>query len=826
MTITIISTSKKGGIDTLADKKSIVTNSGQTDKGSKFIVKKDLEPLIKQQSTIQKLFDKFRSFPLVSQFGADDILSDLDDRMNAHTFAYVNKLKASTGDDITQFLNKTLKNTSSVSNYMMGINTAEDLFNNDSNNFSAFFFERYKNINNKYEDLRIITEYLYELTEAVDTMRDSIVGADDLVTMVSRELSFGNNTLSKNDTDVNVNFKAVEDLEEKYCIKERTNHLIVPGALTYGNFFVYHIPYKDVFAQFDWKKKVDIRKGIYNESASLESTIFKHPTLEALNPVKREPYAQAIYSTSKRSDFSPVVESLTSKYNDLAKTLTEGGEKIPTATKEAIEQDIHTILEGIEICNDDYIPYMEDAGITTLADINVRDEALKAYRKASTPDANFTPFWNRDRTTTDGIVDMGEPDKASVDEYKDVPGVFMKLYQPTQIIPVYVMDTCVGYYALYDTFGEVRNTILLNSSLNRSNIAFASTKRKELDDEVIGVIADAICQSIDKKYVTANPHFKDLIVNAISYREFYKRKFRVQFIPENYMTHFKIDEDPDNHQGQSVLNRSLFYAKLYLSLLIFKIITILTKSNDMRVYYIRNAGINKNMVNRVQEIARAIKDRQISFNDLASIQTIFSKVGTYKEAFVPMGKNGEKNIEAEILSGQSVELNNDLMELLRKAMITNTGVPSAVVNAFDEVDFSRSLVMQHIKFMSRVIAMQTELEVGMTNMYKKLMTMDSNLDPKDIEEFKFRFTRPKSLNTQTIVDLIGNTETCADFFVKMVAPDENESEFVNALKQNIVKTKLMSGIIDWKEYQELAARTRLEMKERKAEKTISGGEGE
>lgn len=809
----------------MADNKtSIVTNSGQTDKGSKFVVKKDLEPLIKQQNTIQKLFSKFKSFPLVSQLGSEDILSDLDDRMNAHTYAYVNKLKASTGDDITQFLNKTLKNTSTVSNYMMGIHTAEDLFNNDSNNFSAFFFERYKNINNKYEDLRIITEYLYELTEAVDTMRDTIVGADDLVTMVSREVSFGATTVSKDEAETNINYKAVEELEEKYTLKERTNHLIVPGALTYGNFFVYHIPYKDVFAQFDWKKKVDIRKGIYNESATLESTIFKHPTLEALNPVKREPYVQAIYSTTKRTEgFSPIVESLTTKYNDLVKTLTESGEKgFATRSKEDIEQDIHTILEGIEICNDDYIPYMESSDISTLADINVRDEALKAYRKASTPDANFTPFWNRDRTTTDGIVDMGEPDKASIDEYKDVPGVFMKLYQPTQIIPVYVMDTCVGYYALYDTFGEVRNTILLNSSLNRSNIAFASTKRKELDDEVIGVIADAICQSIDKKYVTANPQFRDLIVNAISYREFYKRKFRVQFIPENYMTHFKIDEDPDNHQGQSVLNRSLFYAKLYLSLLLFKIITILTKSNDMRVYYIRNAGINKNMVNRVQEIARAIKDRQISFNDLASIQTIFSKVGTYKEAFIPMGKNGEKNIEAEILSGQSVELNNDLMELLRKAMITNIGVPSAIINAFDEVDFSRSLVMQHIKFMSRIISLQAELEVGMTNMYKKLLTMDSNLDAQTISEFKFRFTRPKSLNTQTIVDLIGNTETCADFFVKMLVPDENNSDLVNALKQNIIKYKLMSGVVDWKDYEEMLKRTKLDLKERKAEDSIAG----
>jgi hypothetical protein len=804
----------------LADKKSIVTNSGETETGAKFVVKKDLEPIIKQQSNIQKLFDKFRSFPLVSQSRSDDIIDDLDDRINSHTYSYINKLKASTGDDITQFLNKTLRNTSTTSNYMMGINTAEDLFNNDSNNFSAFFFERYKNINNKYEDLRIITEYLYELTEAVNTMRDSIVGADDLVSMVSRELIFGNrDDENKEGIESNINYSTVEELENKYQTKKRISNMIVPGALTYGNFFVYTIPYKDVFAQFEWKRKIDIRKGIYNESTTTVNP-FLHPVFEsAIGP--KPSYAQPFHN-KPQATYKPVIESITTKYNSWLEAVSEPGEVVKKASQKEIADSIDQILEGIEICNDANIPFMEDTSILTLADINVRDEALKAYRKASRPDANFTPYWNRDRATTDGIVDMGEPDKASVDEYKDVSGVFVKLYEPTQVIPVYVMDACVGYYALYDTFGELRNTILLNSSLNRSNIAFASTKRKELDDEVIGVIADAICQSVDKKYVAANPQFKDLIVNAISYREFYKRKFRVQFIPENYMTHFKINEDPDNHQGVSVLNKSLFYAKLYLSLLLFKIITILTKSNDMRVYYIKNAGINKNMVNRVQEIARAIKDKQISFNDLASIQTIFSKVGNYKEAFIPMGKSGEKAIEAEILSGQSVELNNDLMELLRKGMITNTGVPSAIINAFDEVDFSRTLVMQHTKYMARVISMQTELEAAVTEWYRKLMAMDSGISEQVIQNFQFRFTRPRSLNTQNLVDMLGNTETLADFIVKMEVPDENNSELIAKVKQKVIKNVLLHGVINWKEYDELFNDAVNELHKEKLKKNIVG----
>ena len=187
-----------------------------------------------------------------------------------------------------------------------------------------------------------------------------------------------------------------------------------------------------------------------------------------------------------------------------------------------------------------------------------------------------------------------------------------------------------------------------------------------------------------------------------------------------------------------------------------------------------------------------------------------------------MGKSGEKSIEAEILSGQTVELNNDLMELLRKGMITNTGVPSAIINAFDEVDFSRTLVMQHTKYMARIISMQTELEAAVTIWYKKLMTMDSNISEQVINNFQFRFTRPKSLNTQNLVDMLGNTETLADFIVKMEVPDENNSELVAKVKQTVIKKVLLHGVINWKEYDDILEDAIIELHKEKNKKNITG----
>ena len=794
---------------------SRITNSGTTNDGNhKFIVKKDLPDVAKKNSVIRNLLKNFKSFPLVGGFSNDEILADMNDKISSYTHLYLNKIKETTGDDVTRFLNKTLQTGGATKAMSLGIRSTDDLFNNDTANFGAFFFERYKNINNKYEDLRIITEYLYELEEAVTTMRDNIISADDLVNMISRELTFNN---IDNPSSKATELDTIQAMENKYKTKEKLKNIIIPKLLTYGNFFVYSIPYKEVFAQFEYKKKYETSKGILRYGTKEEfskNDYFSHPVLESLN-------VNTTSSVNERSVgnriFSPVVENLTNKYNKLVKNLDD----FKPVGKADIENDIKGILEGIDICNDDYIPFMEDTNILTMSDSQVRDEALKAYRKASKPNMTVPPFARGDNYASDSVLDTGEPDDESRNMYKDIPGVFVKLYSPERIIPIFIMDSVIGYYALYETYGEVRNSILLNSSLNRTNLAFAQTKKKELDDDVISVIADAICNSIDKKYVASNPQFREMIVNAISYQDFYRKKFKVQFIPVNYMTHFKINEDPDSHMGVSVLNKSLWYAKLYLSILLIKIITILTKSNDMRVYYIRNAGINKNMVNRVQEIARSIKDKQISFNDLASIQTIFSKVGSYKEAFIPMGKSGERNIEFEIVSGQDVQLNTDLMEMLRKGMINNSGVPAVILSYMEEADFARTLTMQHTKYLSRIISLQTEIETCVTDWYQKLMKFDTDIDPELIDQFKFSFARPKALNAQDMSELISNAQSLTEF-ISGILVGEDDQKLNSAVRKELIQNFFLRGVFNWSEFEELVKNVKMNIKYTDSENQITG----
>ena len=117
--------------------------------------------------------------------------------------------------------------------------------------------------------------------------------------------------------------------------------------------------------------------------------------------------------------------------------------------------------------------------------------------------------------------------------------------------------------------------------------------------------------------------------------------------------------------------------------------SIILYSNDTKVNYIKQSGIDKNVANKVQEIARIRQSRQINITDLFSYTTLINKVGSGSEMYIPTGRSGERPIETEILSGQDIPLNTELLEMLKNAYILATGVPAAIINYLNEADFAK-----------------------------------------------------------------------------------------------------------------------------------------
>ena len=94
-------------------------------------------------------------------------------------------------------------------------------------------------------------------------------------------------------------------------------------------------------------------------------------------------------------------------------------------------------------------------------------------------------------------------------------------------------------------------------------------------------------------------------------------------------------------------------------LLLFKMISIIQNSNDSKINYIKTSGIDKNVINKVNQIARKKQQRTINMTDMMCYTSMINKVGAGHEIYIPVGRSGERGIETEVISGQDIQLNTE-----------------------------------------------------------------------------------------------------------------------------------------------------------------------
>lgn len=696
------------------------------------------------------------------------------------------------GPDFSKFINDALKDPSGNETNL------EKIINEDATTFSTFFYERYKNINNKYEDLRMVTEQLCELATAVTTLRDNVTASDGILADVSKTIAIDGIAEDRRE-ELN---EIIRDIEQQYNLDAKMHDTIIPNTLTYGDFFVFHQPYNRIFSKFELMRKSnpmlyrESYSGVTYESVS-RLAVVKETTVNGKS-------TQRIEAEGIDKDVDIIYEAF-----DAAIPLTNQQER-RQITKANIKQYLLDKYANIEVINDGGMPLMEDVEITSLSDPNIL-KMLAAHKRKEAKEKKEQTFRDmKDISTPDSVVNTADisQDDAVLPEYKDVSGIYMKLMSPLRTVPVYILDECIGYYLLYETYGTIRNNMLQNNQLNRTSLVFQHVRNKDAATSIVDVIAMRIIQKIDNKYVKNNPKFRELMVNALMYEDLYRRDFKVQFVSAEYMTHFKVNEDVETHLGVSMLRRSLFYAKLYMTTLIFKVVSTVTRSNDTRVFYVKQSGIDRDVQAQVQRAAREYKENQISFNDVASVNTLMSKAGHAKDMFVATGKSGERPLEIDIVSGQQIDLNTDFIEFLRKNMINGTDVPAVILEYNDSADFARSIDMGHIKYASKICSVQRELSNPCTALYRTLIHFEHpEVTEDELMAITYRFNRPKSLAIQNDADVYGNAEQAAAFMVKIIC-GENTEKYTDEVKDKmtnyLIANVILPGMYDWDDLQKVA----------------------
>lgn len=728
--------------------------------------KKIEKPLVKLNTLFNDVIDRIAGGGNDREKELTRISSEVDDII----FQEIKTLTKYTGDDISTFLVKLFNEYDNTN--LNSIKSMEDIFGNEKSGMFSFFQERYRNQNLLYEDLNVICSQLYELKEALNTTRDSIVTADDISQTVSRQIKIKSGSDEDGDKKLMATRALVENMEEKFNLKSRLKEHIIPNTLQYGKYYVYTVPYSELFKTHMQKKTKDQKLTKTLESVDLDfAKTFKEST------VGRE----------------------------------------STIRPDLIRSSFNEILENVEICEDSdvFIPLLENSDdVAALMDEKFKDQVSKIQKeqeKANKKSSSNQPAF------IEGTVDI----KQSELDFSSIKDCYIKLIDPRRIIPINIMDQTIGYYYIHQTDIEVSKSPFTTTIKVGQNV-----NNKDLETQFLTKITDKIVKAFDKKYLEQNSKFKELILNSLIYNDIYKKQLKFQFIPVDYITTFAVNRD-ENGEGTSIVLPSLFYAKLYMALLIFKMITIISRSNDTKIYYVKNSGIDQGVANKVQEVARSIKERQINFMDLLSYPSMLNKIGQAKDIFMPVGRSGEKGIDFDILAGQEVQLNTELMELLRTAFINATGVPSVIMNYVNEADYAKTLVMANAKFLGRVVNHQMDFNKATTELYRKILRFTTDIQEDRINEIEFALSPPKALTTTNMNDLISNaTQVIGYMITSMMGDNATATDDDNRLKDILYRkfSRELMPMLPWTQADVIFEEAKIELSREKSERKLSGAD--
>jgi hypothetical protein len=722
----------------------------------------------------------------LSLYGTDRT-SDVDSLNDKFQSILSNELTGITGkegNDITSFLSQVV---SADNKYRAGEdilnNQFNDLTGNEYSSMQSFIYDAYRNRLLQQSDLHEVSSQLIELSEAIMITRDAIISADTVEGRLNRSITFEN----IDDDEIDNYNSIVENMENKFQLLEKIKNFIIPKTLEYGEYYVYIVPYSELFNKFQQQKTRNVTNtGILRRFN--ESTV-----LEGFNDTKKE---------NKLTELDMFLEDCYNKYH-----IRENGKYSDKKSsdnrinKDEFKSDLKNIMENIIISTDDIpIPFLEE-GLESIEYINNQHNSV-----VTEDNTLFKKVIKNNKT--DGGVKISKKG-----EFDDIGDCYVKMIEPTKIIPIKIMNTILGYYYVQD------EDITPLSGAVSSSLYFSRFNEHSRQQTIIDSLAERVVQQFNKPFLKNNLKFKEAIVDCFNYYNLNENRVKMQFIPAEYIVRFKIDEDIDGN-GTSMIKKSLFYAKLYLMILLFKIMSIIMYSNDQKINYIKQSGLDKNLANRVQEIARLQQSRQINISDLFSYTTLINKVGNGNAVYMPTGRSGERPIETEILSGQDVQLNNDLLEMLKNAYITGTGVPAAILNYLNEADYAKTVEQNNSKFNARVINYQLDFNPIITDMYKRIMKWSTNIGEEKISNFNFTLTQPRSATANAKAELISQFNTMAEFLTGLLYPDPSQAENPDSLNAEIREFKKLYAreqlpMINFDDIEEMINKAALINKERK-----------
>lgn len=652
-----------------------------------------------------------------------------------------------------------------------------------------------------------IVKYMPKLKEALDTRKDNVLSADHF----SKDFINVTNT-----TVAGVQASVQEHIKE---IKERYNFIDIAGeiydnASKYGEQFVYIVPAKKAIAKLlANKNKPNIRGDI---------DIHEHCIISESGDFSRDKFEADMKSYGlKQEDFGDM-DKVELEFN-CSGLLTETVEneyryytKIGAINEMALSDPVGQVINE---ATEKKVTDPEADRIKNAPEISNFDTGKKAKSNNKTKFDDTVKddlkFDNFDYRGTEGLITgQKHSDKGNV---VDIPGSIVKLLDREHIIPIYIETHCFGYYYIetdyrydpmrdYDRMQDPTMSLKGSNSILSTNSVTDATGRQ---NNITRFLSSQIAQYIDANFVNSNQDLRDEIYMILKNNDMENghklSKVKVTFIPPEDMEHVYFRMNKKTHRGISDLHEALFPATLYSAMYITNCIMTMTRSQDKRVYYVKqnvDTNISKTLLNTINQI----KKGNMNIRQIENINHILNITGRFNDYIVPRNSSGESPIDFEVMQGQQVEFKTELMTVLEEMAINSTDVPLEMIQMRQSVEYATQLTMTSSKFLRKVYNRQAKYQKNLTRIFSKLYKNEYQDDDVCLE---VTLPPPMFLNITNTNQMVTNVQDYANSIAEIELAEEDD-EMIKRLAVKALTLHFLGSYLDLPAIEEVITRAKQE----------------
>lgn len=409
----------------------------------------------------------------------------------------------------------------------------------------------------------------------------------------------------------------------------------------------------------------------------------------------------------------------------------------------------------------------------------------------------------------DGFIDKNKV----VDNPKlaKIPGCIVKELERTNVLPIYIEETCLGYYYLECNFDRTMEQNTLNDpmiALKRNT----SSMEKTNTENMLKFISNKLSNMIDSNFINANQDLSQEIyiilqANDIMNSNITNANLRISYIAPDDLIHIHFNMDNKTHRGKSDLDKAMLPAKMYSCLYSTNAVGMITRGFDKRVYYVKqqvDTNISQLLLNTISQIRKG----NFGAREFGNFRNMMNITGRYNDLVIPLSATGDSPVQFEMMPGQNIDPKTEFLDILEQMAINSTDVPYEYVQSRKNVDYAVRLTMSSGKFLRKTFKRQGQYEYFLDKIINKIWLAEGN-DPKDLTVM---LPPPSFLNLLQTNEIFGNVNALVEQIVSMECDSEENADELRAVYTKKLKYHYLSSYLDIKAIKSLKQEAEMEVK--------------